>query len=56
MKEENNKYFELIILYRNYIFALQEHEEYGDIYGDTDELIEMYKKKLEKVIKKERGK
>lgn len=37
---------ELLILYRNYLFALQEREEYGDKYGDTDEIIEMYEKKL----------
>lgn len=36
----------LLELYRNYLFALQEREEYGDKYGDTDEIIEIYEKKL----------
>ena len=37
----------LINLYRLYLYALQEREEYGDKYGDTDELIRMYEEKLE---------
>ena len=37
---------ELLILYRNYLFALQTREEFGDKYGDTDEIIKMYEKKL----------
>jgi hypothetical protein len=37
---------DLLELYRNYLFALQEREEYGDKYGDTDELIETYQKTL----------
>lgn len=37
---------DLLILYRLYLFAIQEREEYGDKYGDTDELIKMYEKKL----------
>lgn len=45
---------EILIIYRNYLFALQEREEYGDKYGDTDELIKMYEEKLikAKVLKK----
>lgn len=38
---------DLLTLYRNYLFALQEREEYGDTYGDTDELMEMYEDVLE---------
>lgn len=37
---------DLLIIYRNYLFSLQEKEKYGDKYGDTDELIKMYEKKL----------
>jgi hypothetical protein len=37
---------DLLELYRNYLFALQEREEYGNRYGDTDELIETYEKTL----------
>ena len=39
---------ELLELYRNYLFALQEQREYGEKYGDTKELIEMYEDRLEK--------
>ena len=37
---------DLLELYRNYLFALQERAEYGDKYGDTDEIIENYEKVL----------
>ena len=37
---------DLLTLYRNYLFAIQERQEYGDKYGDTDELMQMYEKKL----------
>lgn len=40
------KELELLMLYRNYIFALQTREEFGDKYGDTDEIIKIYEKKL----------
>lgn len=40
------KELELLILYRNYLFALQTREEFGDKYGDTDEIIDMYEEKL----------
>ena len=43
---------DLLILYKNYLYALQERKEFGTIYGDTDELIEMYEEKL-KIKKKE---
>lgn len=43
---------ERLELYRNYLYALICHQEYGDKYGDTKELIEMYEKKLE--LKNER--
>ena len=39
---------DLLILYRNYLYALQEQQEYGEQYGDTKELIEMYEDRLEK--------
>ena len=40
------KELELLMLYRNYLFALQTREEFGDKYGDTDEIIDMYEEKL----------
>ena len=40
------KELELLMLYRNYLFALQTREEFGDKYGDTDEIIKIYEKKL----------
>ena len=36
----------LLEIYRNYLFSLQEREEFGDKYGDTDELIKIYEMKL----------
>ena len=39
---------DLMTLYRNYLFALAERRQYGDIYGDTDEMINMYERLLEK--------
>ena len=42
---------DLLMLYRNYLFLLQTREEYGDKYGDTLELKEMYEKKLGLVLK-----
>lgn len=32
--------------YRNYLQSIQYHQEYGDKYGDTKELIEMYEREL----------
>ena len=44
----------LLELYRNYLFALQTREEYGEQYGDTDELINQYEEKLKiKSLRKE---
>ena len=37
---------DLITLYKLYLFALIERQEYGDKYGDTDEIIKIYEKKL----------
>ena len=39
-------------MYKNYLYALRERQEYGNQYGDTDEIIKMYEdvlgiKKLE---------
>lgn len=45
------KELELLMLYRNYLFALQTREEFGDKYGDTYEIIDMYEEKL-KIKKK----
>ena len=42
---------EILLLYKNYLYALKEREEYGTYYGDTDELIEMYEEKLKIKIK-----
>ena len=55
---ENKKIrINLLTTYRNYLFAIQERKEYGDKYGDTDEIIQIYEKKLQeygvKVIKKD---
>jgi hypothetical protein len=38
-------------LYLNYMKSIEARKEYGDKYGDTEELIKMYEKKLEDLIK-----
>lgn len=43
---------DLLMLYRNYIFALQTREEYGEQYGDTEEIIKEYERIL-KIKKKD---
>lgn len=42
---------DLLEIYKNYLYALKTREEYGEKYGDTDELIKMYEEQLG--IKKE---
>lgn len=32
----------LLITYRNYLYSLQARQEYGEKFGDTQELIDMY--------------
>jgi len=46
---------DLLVIYRNYLFALQELEEYGNKYGDK-EVIKIYEEKLIKanILKKVR--
>lgn len=46
MKINNLEVEDKLLLFRNYQFALQERQEYGTMYGDTDEIIEMYEKRL----------
>lgn len=43
---------DLLSLYRNYLFALQERKEYGDKYGDTEEIIRYYEEELKIKSKK----
>ena len=38
---------DLLLLYNLYIHSLMEREEYGEQYGDTDELLKMYEEQLE---------
>lgn len=42
---------DLLKTYRNYLYSLQYRKEFGSKYGDTIELIKMYKKEL-KINKK----
>ena len=37
---------DILVAYRNYLFSLQAREEFGDKYGDTEDLLKMYEKKL----------
>ena len=43
----NKKILNLFTIYRNYLFALQERNEFGDKYGDTEEIIQIYENKLQ---------
>ena len=47
---------DLLTFYMNYLHALEIKKEYDDIYGDTDEIINMYEDKLKdnKIIKKKK--
>ena len=42
------KKLEVLTLYKNYLYAIEVYREYGEIYGDTKELIKMYEEKLKK--------
>lgn len=44
----NKMYINLLTIYKNYLYSLREREEFGDIYGDTEELIKTYEKILKK--------
>ena len=44
MKDEIDK----LQTYRNYLSTLATRQEYGDKYGDTEEIVEMYEKQLGK--------
>lgn len=39
---------DLLKIYCNYLFAIEERKEYGEKYGDTEELIRMYENYLKK--------
>ena len=48
MDNNKNKFeVDVITLYINYLHALETYREFGDRYGDTIEIIEMYQEKLE---------
>lgn len=49
--ESGDKMKDTLQMYMNYLYALREREEYGNQYGDTDEIIKMYEDVLG--IKKE---
>ena len=40
----------IIEIYSNYLYAIRMHEEYGDTYGDTDEIIKHYENKINKYL------
>ena len=44
----NDNLIDILMIYKNYLHALQYRKEFGDRYGDTEELIKTYEKKLEK--------
>lgn len=46
---------DLLEIYKNYLYALKTREEYGEKYGDTEDIIKAYEEELEKnkILKKE---
>ena len=40
----------IIETYLNYLHAVRMHEEYGDLYGDTDDIIKYYENKINKYL------
>ncbi len=42
------KLIDLFITYKNYLYAIQERNEFGDKYGDTKEIIQIYENELKK--------
>ena len=44
----NDKLIDVLMIYNNYLHTLQYRKEFGDKYGDTEELIKIYEKKLKK--------
>jgi len=40
----------IIEIYLNYLYAIRMHEEYGDLYGDTDDIIKYYENKINKYL------
>lgn len=40
----------IIETYLNYLYAVRMHEEYGDLYGDTDDIIKYYENKINKYL------
>ena len=42
---------DLLMLYKNYLYAMREREVHGEKYGDTEELIKNYEEELIKVTK-----
>ena len=42
----NNEKYDLLTIYRNYLYALQMRKEYGEAYGDTQDIIDHYEQIL----------
>ena len=40
----------IIEIYLNYLYAIRMHEEYGHLYGDTDDIIKYYENKINKYL------
>ena len=40
----------IIEIYLNYLHTIRIREEYGDLYGDTDEIIKYYENKINKYL------
>ena len=44
--DKNKKLIDLLTLYINYLHLIEYHKKYGDKYGDTTKLIEIYEEEL----------
>ena len=40
----------ILEIYMNYLYAIRMREEYGDLYGDTDDIIKYYENRIKKAL------
>ena len=45
---DKNENLEILTIYKNYLYSIEERKTYDDLYGDTDELMLLYEEELEK--------
>lgn len=40
----------ILEIYMNYLYAIRMREEYGDLYGDTDDIIKYYENRIKEAL------